>query len=221
MAVDCLCSVKACDNPVYCRGFCRRHYRLARVENFPECLVDGCSNRSYIKGFCNSHYIRVRKFGSPKGRAKKRAALIAEQKEFIKQALIYQGEDCLVWPWGRYKSGYACIPGDGKSLYGHRYVCAEAHGAAPSDKHEAAHRCGVRPCINPKHLRWATPKENNADKILHGTLLTGDKHPNTKLTSARLKELKSLLGTTSHTALAKKFGVSRSHVSVIASGKRR
>jgi hypothetical protein len=52
-----------------------------------------------------------------------------------------------------------------------RVMCKLAHGPAPTPKHHAAHSCGKghEACINPKHLRWATPRENAADAKLHGT----------------------------------------------------
>lgn len=51
----------------------------------------------------------------------------------------------------------------------HRLACIAFHGPPPSPKHEAAHIDGVphNNCV--KNLRWVTPLENAADRIIHGT----------------------------------------------------
>jgi hypothetical protein len=53
----------------------------------------------------------------------------------------------------------------------HRVMCEIAHGPKPAPGFVAAHTCGKgrEGCVNPRHLRWASQKENMADKLLHGT----------------------------------------------------
>lgn len=50
-------------------------------------------------------------------------------------------------------------------------MCQKAHGDPPSPKHDAAHSCGRghEGCVNPNHLSWKTKKQNQADRITHGT----------------------------------------------------
>ena len=60
-------------------------------------------------------------------------------------------------------------------------MCELAHGAPADLSMHAAHRCNNRACVNPQHIRWATPFENNLDKHEHGTMLRGSKHPHAKL----------------------------------------
>jgi hypothetical protein len=57
-----------------------------------------------------------------------------------------------------------------------RLVCEAFHGAAPSPLHHAAHGDGNRTNNRPENLRWATARENEADKLQHGTRPSGDKH---------------------------------------------
>lgn len=63
-----------------------------------------------------------------------------------------------------------------------RMVCEAFHGEPPSRKHEAAHQNGKSLDNVPTNLKWATSKENIADKKFHGTYLAGERRPNSKLT---------------------------------------
>jgi hypothetical protein len=99
---------------------------------------------------------------------------------FIEAAIAYSGTDCLLWPFGK-TAGYGRI---GKG-YVHRLVCEAVHGPAPSSRYETAHNCGVRACINPAHLRWDTPKGNQADQIRH----FGGQYANAVLTVRQVREI--------------------------------
>jgi len=74
-------------------------------------------------------------------------------------------DECIIWPFARSEKGYALVKRGGKMMRAHRRICEEIYGAPATLRHQAAHRCnnGHLGCVNPKHLRWATPKENMAD----------------------------------------------------------
>lgn len=55
----------------------------------------------------------------------------------------------------------------------HRLVCAAFNGPPPTASHEVAHCDGDSLNNVPSNLRWATHAENEADKIAHGTSLSG------------------------------------------------
>lgn len=55
----------------------------------------------------------------------------------------------------------------------HRAVCVAFRGLPPSTKHHAAHSDGNRSNNKSSNLRWKTPSENEADKVLHGTSRLG------------------------------------------------
>jgi hypothetical protein len=59
----------------------------------------------------------------------------------------------------------------------HQIVCEAFHGPKPSPTHQVAHYDGTRFNNRADNLRWATPKENAADSIRHGTRPSGDAHP--------------------------------------------
>lgn len=68
-----------------------------------------------------------------------------------------------------------------------RLVCEAFHGPAkyPSIM-DAAHRNGFKTSNTPGNLRWATKKENEADKAKHGTRVWGERHPRALFTDAQV-----------------------------------
>lgn len=105
-------------------------------------------------------------------------------------------DECILWPFTA-SSGYGSmstplVGPDGRKYWGaHRAMCMLAHGPAPR-KHEAAHSCNVRNCVNPKHLSWKTPSANQADQWGHGTKRYGTNHHNSKLTDEAVLEFRAI-----------------------------
>ena len=87
--------------------------------------------------------------------------------------------------------------------------------------HQAAHSCGHgdEGCVNPSHLRWATPQENSDDMVLHGTQACGEKNGWSKLTASQVREIRGLKGEMPQRAVAERFGTSQSNVSLIHLGR--
>jgi len=131
------------------------------TENRNQCAVKSCSKPATTKGWCHVHYSRWRRTGDPLG---VRTPNGEGQRYIDEVALTYSDNECLLWPYGKNGAGYAVI---GHDLV-HRLVCEATHGPPPTVKHQAAHLCGVRNCVAMAHLRWATQRENEDDKIVHG-----------------------------------------------------
>lgn len=180
------------------------------------CSVEGCSSESDRKGLCTRHYMRARRNGDPtKGRTPP-----GERASFVDDALKHDGDDCVIWPFFvNKKTGYAQSKLEGRFRLVHRFVCEKAHGSAPTSGHQAAHRCGKRACINPRHLSWKTPLENEADKDRHGTKRWGSELHNAKLTADEVTAIKVLRGRIPARQIAEIFGVDKGHVSAIQLGK--
>lgn len=87
------------------------------------------------------------------------------------------------------------------------------------------HLCGDSHCVNPTHLEAGSILVNNyEDKIMHGTLLRGEKHPMAKITQVVASEIKGSkrnideVGYETQSQRAERFGVKRHIVSSIDTG---
>ncbi len=138
---------------------------------------------------------------------------------WINQHRDYDGHHCLYWPFGKTSAGYGQFGRGGKQKFVHRYMCEYAHGPSPSPKHQAAHSCGNGHlgCVNPAHLSWKTPRENQLDRPAHGTASTGYKRR--KLTEEQAAQIRALTGLQPVAITAANYGVSEANIRHIQSGK--
>lgn len=216
------CSVEGCNNNAdrasHGRaGYCYHHY-CKRRRGSP-CTVEGCSKKAKGIGFCDKHYQRLKRHGSPLTITR---TPNGRPKEFLEQvALLYEGDDCLIWPFSKSFDGYAKIVWEGKGSTVTRIICEIIYGH-PGDGYHAAHSCGngMKGCVNKRHLSWKTEAENQAEKFVHGTVLRGENNPPAKLTNAQVTEIVSLRGIESHSKLSKRFGVGKSTIGQIMTGAR-
>lgn len=190
------------------------------------CVIDGCGNAPHARGLCNRHYLRLRRLGDPLGG---RQEGILEQFRFVEYAASYQADDCLIWPYCRDTKGYGFISGYDKArgkttkLFVHRRVCEIVHGLPPAGKNNAAHYCGRGQfgCVAGKHIRWASCQENTDDKIIHGTAYKcGGFNGSRKLVADDVISIRALIGKDKIKNIARKFSVSKSMISHIASKRK-
>lgn len=141
------------------------------------------------------------------------AAWLATHKDF-------SGEQCLIWPFSRNSEGYGLIWQSGTMRRVARIMCEHRHGPPPTPEHQAAHSCGNGHlgCVNQWHLDWKTPKENQADRLIHGTHTRGERSWSAKLTVADVIAIRSMKGTLG--SIAAHFGVSSQIISAIQQRKR-
>lgn len=74
-------------------------------------------------------------------------------------------------------------------------VCEAFIGPRPEGCH-AAHLDGNPSNNHVSNLAWKTPKENEADKVLHGTRMRGVSHHRAKLSEAQVLEIRAIQGRT-------------------------
>lgn len=170
-----------------------------------ECSTPDCSSLSHSQGFCKRHYNRWRRHGDPlAGRTPD-----GEPEKYLNEvALTYDGDECLLWPYGRNSKGYGTIKIDGRTVSVHRITCEALNGPAPHELMHAAHLCGrgFSGCVTRRHLKWATAAENLNDKFLHGTALSR-LVPGADL---KIKDMRS--GGASIRDIAEAFGVSKGSI---------
>lgn len=93
-----------------------------------------------------------------------------------------------------------------------------AHEGERPDGQQVRHLDGNPANNQLANLCYGTPRENQADRVRHGTHCRGSQHPQSKLTEEDVAEIRRL-GDQRHAALAKRFGVQRNTISRILQRK--
>lgn len=110
---------------------------------------------------------------------------------------------------------------DGRPVHArvNRLVCEAFHGPAPTLKHHAAHGDGNPGNDRADNLRWATCKQNHADRDLHGRTARGARQGSAKLCDEAVRDIRARLTTgESKQEIADRYGVTRQTIGSIASG---
>ena len=129
--------------------------------------------------------------------------------------MTYEGNECLPWPFAHNGEGYGLLAHEGKMCLVSRLVCEERHCPPPTPKHEAAHSCGKgeHGCTTQAHLSWKTHRENEADKLLHGTSNRGERNGLAKLDADAVLAIRA--DKRPQRLIAADFGISQTLVSQI------
>lgn len=184
------------------------------------CAFQDCPNPASpkaAKGLCSSHYWQMHK-GRPLTALSYRRDVT---EPWIMAHLNYDGVGCLSWPFGRSPDGRATVRFKGRQGWAARVICQLVNGPPPFNGAEAAHSCGKGHlgCVNPKHLRWATKLENEADKMLHGTIARGEHQGSSKMTDGKVRAIREFARTCSQHVIADLFGIAQVTVSRIVARK--
>lgn len=177
-----------------------------------KCSARNCNKPAHCKGYCTIHYSRWRRHGDPEGGIERGIG-----RRLALEALCSDTDECIPWPLAKNHKGYGSIVVDGKKFVAHRWIAIQVHGPAPTDKPEAAHSCGNSWCTNPRHIRWASAKENSADRKMHGTQCRGSHVYGARLTEKAVRAIRAdLRAGKPQPEIASHYGVSRATVSSIA-----
>ncbi len=109
--------------------------------------------------------------------------------------------------------------GNGQRKYSVHILVALAFIGPKPVGHQVAHKDGNRANNHVENLRWATPKENHADRLEHGTAPRGEQCGMSKLTECDVHQIRRLLSEgLARKTVATRFGVSQSAISKIKHG---
>jgi hypothetical protein len=102
----------------------------------------------------------------------------------------------------------------------HRIVAEFFLGGKPFDDAVVRHLDGDPSNNSAVNLAWGTQSENRADSVCHGTALFGERVGSSKLSQDDISKISILISCgIPHNVIAKAFGVTRSAITDIASGK--
>ena len=145
----------------------------------------------------------------PRARGKRREMTCKDWLDNI--ADTWESDACILFPFYVGNHGYGRLSSNGEGWLAHRYICTKIYGPAPTKKHDAAHSCGNKLCMNKRHLRWATRAENEADKKAHGRDNRGSRHGMSKLTAEQVRAIRG--ARMAQKTIAHQYGISRATVS--------
>lgn len=144
---------------------------------------------------------------------------LGEVRSFKKGVLhtMRPGSNC----WG-YPFVFLSMPGKPrKNITVHRLVCAAFNGPRPAPGYEVAHLDGSRTNNRPDNLAWVTHKTNLHHRVEHGTVLTGESHPRSKMTDQSAREIHAALSNgVPAKQLAERYGISIACIYDLSKGKR-
>lgn len=183
------------------------------------CVIQGCARPHCARGWCKNHYYSWKRNGDPTARKiLPPGSTVADALEWYVDRSA--GPD-RCWPWtgarirGNGRWGHYGISGvAGHSRLAHRMAWEVAVGPVPEGMF-VCHRCDNPPCCNPAHLFLGTAADNNRDMVTkrRDRRPIGDAHPNARLTTAAVEELRMLrVGGWSLAALAAQFRISQTSV---------
>ncbi len=144
---------------------------------------------------------------------------MSQESLFEKHTIPEPNSGCLLWigGFGENDYGVAHIAGThGLSTAAHRIAWTLYRGEIPKGMC-VLHRCDNPPCVNVNHLFLGTQSDNMKDAGRKGRMKKGSAHHNAKISDADVVAIRSSTGL--QRDIAKKFGISRTNVSIIRSGK--
>jgi hypothetical protein len=130
--------------------------------------------------------------------------------------------ECLIWSGTKSSSGYGNMSIKGRHSVAHRFSWEIANGRCIPAGMFVLHSCDRKLCVNPKHLRVGTAKENTHEMFARGRDGWSTGSVKTKLSLADAAEIRRLVALGARPRdLAARFGVCADHVSLVARGRSR
>lgn len=149
------CTIPECGKPLGkygANGMCRPHYDANR----PPCSIKGCSKPIVAREWCSAHYTRWKRHGSPLLGGMPRVIGSLSDKFWFR---VDKTITCWNWIGSLSDTGYGHFVENKVDRLVHRLSWELHNGRIPKGMH-VDHTCHNKACVNPAHLRLATPKQN-------------------------------------------------------------
>ena len=162
------CTIEGCGKARKARGWCAAHWWRWRHHGDPlgsaytptACSIEGCAEVAVSRGWCSRHYQRYRKWGDPTAGYPSPGEL-SERDRF--ESKFSKGDGCWEWTAALNHKGYGQFRAGSRDVPAHRYSYALYVGPIPTGM-QIDHLCMNRRCVNPRHLRVVTNKQNGEHK---------------------------------------------------------
>ena len=118
------------------------------------CTHPGCDRAYSCKGYCARHYARMRK-----GIDMDLPWLEYQGPEASFWEKVQKSDHCWSWTGAKSQAGYGQMRVGGRLHLAHRLSYAWHRGEIPEGSY-VDHKCWNALCVNPDHLRLATPGQN-------------------------------------------------------------
>ena len=171
-----LCSVIDCENKVYGKGLCNKHWQRWKKHGNPLiykhrhiCIIDGCNGKHLGRGYCVKHHSRFLRHGDPLYKKDTRK-LFTSMLDAYNGEVIKNKDGCWGWIGTKKKNGYAIVSFNSKEQLAHRFSYENFIGEIPKNMF-VCHHCDNPECSNPEHLFLGTPKDNTQDCINKGRFI--------------------------------------------------
>jgi hypothetical protein len=131
--------------------------------------------------------------------------------------LLKMSDGCIEWTGQRDKNGYGVLNISQYPCRAHRLSLARSIGRDLRSGEQSLHICDNPPCVNPRHLRVGTSKDNAEDRVARGQQARGERQGLAVLTEAKVLEIRALLraGEMTMQSIADRYGISRPTVGQI------
>lgn len=147
-------------------------------------------------------------------------------RRFWKKTSVAPG-GCIVWTADTSADGYGRFWHAGRLVQAHVFAYEAVVGPVPALEGADCrgtcllHRCDNPRCVNPEHLTPGTHIDNMADMAAKGrrAVAAGALNGNARLTPEQVAEIRALEGHASARALGRRFGVSKTTIRAIQTGR--